>query len=105
MGRLSRGVGRILLPVVIVFVSVIIHHVPAVLGGCGLIEYGRVVSAMKGDVCLDEEVVGKQAAGVPKQGLEHVLRIPLAGPRFCTGLKAGREGEGCGGEQQKNEFW
>ena len=105
MGLFRSSVVCILLFMAVMIVPMVLHHVLAVFRGGCLIKNRRVVSAMKGDVCLDEEVVGKQAAGVPKQGLEHVLRIPLACPRFCTGLKAGREGEGCGGEQQKNEFW
>ena len=76
-------------------------QVTGVLGRAGLVEMDGVIAAVKGDVGLDKEVVGKQAASVPQQDFQHVVGLPAPAPIRHAFLQNG--GQAKAGRQQNEQ--
>src|SRR5882724_11305156 len=56
-------------------------HVAGVLRRLAPIEDGWVIPAMKGNVRLAEEMIGKESPAIPKDHFQHVARIASTAPR------------------------
>src|ERR1051326_72744 len=68
-------------------------HVGGIGRGLGLIKNRGVISAVKRNVCLDEEMVSEHLASVAQQDLEDAGRFPSLAPGGYTGLDRCRQAE------------
>src|ERR1035441_7596228 len=76
-----------------------------VFGPVSLVKNGGVISAMKGNVGLHKELVGKQLTTVPKQHFQHVVRLTALAPTGYAFLKRGGQAEACRQQHEQNHVW
>ena len=76
-----------------------------VLGPVGLVKNGGVISAVKGNVGLHKELVGKQVSSVPEQHFQHIVRLTAFVPVGDPFLKHGSQAEAGRQQHEQNHVW
>src|SRR5688572_13288088 len=85
-------------------VIIFLGHVTRVGWGLAAIEDGGIVTAMKVNVRLDEEMVSEQAAAVTEQDFHQGIRIGAPTPPDGASMQDRRQSEGSADQQEQDQI-